>query len=164
MRRVSLLAIVVAAAGLVIGVSPASGLDEPEVIRLVDVEEGFVPLDPGFSEEAPPPLGGRFAFTDGLYEWAGAKRGNRVGRIEGLCTFTNVNPSARAVTAYCTATAYLPKGRVLVAAFIRFAEEGPGTFIVSVIGGTGRYANARGTATIKDLPSGNSAFVFRLVP
>ena len=162
MRRVSLLAVVVAAAGLVIGVSPASGLDEPEVIRLIDVEEGFLPLDPGFTEEAPPPLGGRFAFTDGLYEWAGTKRGNRVGRIEGFCTTTNV--TARSVTDYCAATAYLPRGRVLLAGFIRFTEEGPGTFVVSVIGGTGRYANARGTATIKDLPSGNDAFVFRLVP
>jgi len=162
MRRVSLLALVVAAAGLVIGVSPASGLDEPEVIRLIDVEEGFLPLDPGFTEEAPPPLGGRFAFTDGLYEWAGTKRGNRVGRIEGFCMTTNV--TARSATQFCTATAYLPKGRVLLAAFIRFTEEGPGTFVVSVIGGTGRYANARGTATIKDLPSGNAAFVFRLVP
>lgn len=162
MRKLSLLVAVVVA--LVIGVSPAAALDEPEVIRLIDVTEDFQPLDPGFTEDAPPPLGGRFAFTDGLYEWAGTKRGKRVGRFEGLCTFTKLNLAAQAVTAYCTASANLPKGRVLVAGFLLFAEEGPATFTVPVIGGTGRYANARGTVTIREIGGGKSAAVFRLTP
>lgn len=158
-----ILLLAVSIVGLMIGVSAASSLEEPEVVRLVDVEESFVPMDPGLKEDAPPSLGARFAFTDGLYRWAGTKRGNRVGRIEGFCTATKVNLAAGVVTEYCTATAYLPRGRALIAGFIRFTEEGSGRFVVPVIGGVGRYNSAGGTLTISDLPSGNSAAVFRFV-
>jgi hypothetical protein len=163
MRRVSLLIAIVAAAGLVIGVSPASSLDEPEVIRLVDVEETETPLDGvDFSEEGLPTIGARFTFTDGLYRWAGTKRGARIGRFEGLCTW--VGAEARVfVSALCTAVAFLPAGKIVLVAHLRFGEE-TAAFALPVVGGTGRYANARGTVTIKDLPSGKQAAVFRLVP
>jgi hypothetical protein len=163
MRRVSLLIAIIAGAGLVIGVSPASGLDEPEVIRLIEVEETFTPLDGvDFSEEALPPIGARFTFKDGLYRWAGTKRGTRIGRLEGLCTW--VSAEARvAVSALCTAVAFLPAGKIVLVAHVRFSEETT-TFVIPVVGGTGRYANARGTVMLRDLPSGTSAAVFRLVP
>jgi hypothetical protein len=165
MHRAGVLMLAVAVAGLVIGVSPALGLDEPEVIRLVDVEEAFVPIDrEAFTDEDVPVVGARFAPTDGLYEWAGAKRGKRAGRLEGLCTFTVVKLAAGVATAYCTAEVSLRRGRVLVAGFIRFREEGAGTFVIPVVGGTGRYANARGTFTLRELRGGNSAATFRLVP
>jgi hypothetical protein len=163
MRKAAVLALAVTLAGLVVGVLPASGLDNPEVIRLIDIEEESIAIPP-VSGGDQPSLGGRIFLTDGLYEWAGTKRGKRVGRLEGLCTVTNEDFAARVATVYCTVAAYLPKGRILVAGFIRFAEEGPSQFVVSVVGGTGRYANARGTVTIRDLSSGNGAVVFRLVP
>ena len=164
MHKVSLLTAAVVAASLVIGVSSASGLTNPETLSFVDVEEAFVALDSGFTDEGAPPLGGRFSFTDGLYEWAGTKRGKRAGRFEGLCTFTKVDLAAEAATSYCVATAFLPRGHLLIAGFLRFAEEGPGKFVVPVLGGTGRYANARGTCTFRDLPSDNQAVACRLVP
>ena len=164
MRKVSLLAAVIVAASLVIGVSVASGLAKPEILSFVDVEEDFKPLDPALIEQGPPPVGARFSFTEGLYEWAGTKRGKRAGRFEGLCTFTKVDVAAEAATSYCVATAFLPRGHLLIAGFIRFAEEGPGKFVVPAIGGTGRYANARGTCTFRELPSFNQAVVCRLVP
>ena len=164
MRKVGLLAAVVVATSLVIGVSTASSLSNPETLSFLDVEEDFQPLDPGFTENAPPPVGERFAFTDGLYEWAGTKRGKRAGRFEGMCTFTKVDAAAEAATSYCVGQAFLPRGKFLVAGFLQFAEEASGQFTVPVIGGTGRYANARGTCTFRDLPSGNQAVVCRLVP
>jgi hypothetical protein len=148
----------------VIGLSAASGLTKPETLRFLDIEEAFTPLDAGFSEQAPPPAGARFAFSEGLYEWAGTKRGKRAGRFEGMCTFTKVHLAAAAVTSYCVATAYLPKGQLVLGGFIRFVEQGPGGFVIPIMGGTGRYANARGTATFRDLPSGNQAVVLRLIP
>jgi hypothetical protein len=163
--RKAILVAATAAAFLVIGVSAASGLDEPEVIRVVDVEERFVPIDEeAFGEQDAPVAGARFAFFDGLYQWAGTRRGERVGRLDGFCTFTYVNLAAFIANAYCTAEAAFRNGRVLVAGFLRFSEEGPETFVVSVVGGTGRYANARGTLTLRELGGGKSAAVFRLLP
>lgn len=164
MRKVSLLGAVVLATSLVIGVSLASAISKPETLRFFDVEESFLPFDPELNADGPPSVGARFSFTDGLYQWAGTKRGKRAGRFEGMCTFTRVDVTAEAVTSYCVAMAYLPRGRILLAGFIRFAEEGPGKFVVPVIGGTGRYDNARGTATFRELPTGNQAVVLRLVP
>jgi len=155
----------VAAAALLVGaVSPAAALVRPQVFSLVDVTESEVALDPGASfESGLPRAGARIAFTDGLYRWAGRSRGARVGRIEVLCTFTKVDRAAQAVTAYCNGTAFLPAGKILLAAHLRFTEES-GASTVVVLGGTGRYAGARGFAKITDLPSGNSSIEFHLLP
>jgi hypothetical protein len=165
MRRFSLLIAIAVGAALVIGVAPASSLDEPEVIRLVDVEETFTPLDDvDFSETGLPPIGGRFSSRDGLYRWEGTKRGTRIGRLEGLCTWVDVEPRGGFVSALCTAVVFLPAGQIVLVAQLRFSEEEGRTLVIPVVGGTGRYANARGTLTLRDLSSGNQAAVFRLVP
>jgi allene oxide cyclase-like protein len=155
---------VVAAATVVSATVPASAITRPQVFNLIDVEETSTPLDPGanFNEDALPELGSRFTFTDALYKWAGRKRGARVGRLEGICTFTKIEERV-AVTAFCNATWYLPQGQILAAAFLRFAEEAS-AFRVAVIGGTGAYANARGFIRITDLRSGNSNMEFHLLP
>ncbi len=166
--KVALFASIATAALLAGMVSPGSALTRPQVFSLLDVEETETALGPGlgFSENAPPTLGARFAFTDGLYKWAGRKRGARVGRIEGLCTFTKVDLRARAVTIFCNATAYLPAGQILLAAHIRFTEQSR-AFRVVVIGGTGGYVGARGFAKITNVgpeESGKSNIEFHLLP
>ena len=143
----------------------ASPLSAPQVIRLLDVT-GTEATDPPnlFSRNAPPAVGGRLFFTDTLYAWAGTKRGDRVGRLEGLCTFTGI--AGNAVTASCTATAFLSAGQILIAGSPLFVN-GPSNFVVAVVGGTGRYSNARGWARVRDIgseDSGNSSLVFHLVP
>jgi hypothetical protein len=131
------------------------------------VEVSEVPLDPGASFEGIPRVGSRFAFTDALYKWAGTKRGARVGRLEGLCTFTQVDLSAPAVTAYCAAQAYLPAGQILLATFIRFSERSGDTFRVVVTGGLGAYAGVRGHVKITSVggeESGRNNIEFHLLP
>lgn len=111
------------------------------------------------------PRGGdAFAFTDGLYKWAGKKRGARIGRVEVLCTFTTFDRGAG--TGLCTGSFFLPAGQVLASGFLRFTD-GPGRFTIPVVGGTGAYANARGFIKIRDIGGENSDksnVEFHLVP
>jgi hypothetical protein len=140
----------------------AHAITRPEVLRFVDVEERFVSPD-GVFEEGPPTVGQRSFNTDGLYRWNGKERGTRAGRLETNCTFTKVELARESATLSCIAQAYLPAGQIVLAGFIRFSPSSSG-FRVPVVGGTGRYANARGLAVFRDLPSGASAMTVRLIP
>ena len=146
-----------------VAAASASALGGPRVISLLDVGEQSTSIPP-FSETAAPPVGARLFFTDGLYTWAGTKRGQRIGRLEGTCTITG-RPDERSLSAYCTASVFVPAGQILIAGAVRFTEQGAGTSNVAVVGGTGRYSNARGSGTIRDIgATGNSAVVLWLVP
>ncbi len=147
----------VAAAGV-------SALSRPQVISLLVVGEQFTPI--GLSENAPPKAGDGFALVGGLYKWAGRTRGQRVGRSEVFCTFTTGQPTASGAPAYCTASAFLPAGEVLLAGFVRL-PEGPVNVAVAVVGGTGGYSNARGWASFRDIgpqTAGHTSLVLHLVP
>ena len=89
------------------------------------------------------------------------KRGARVGHIDGSCQIVSAVSAAGAGTLSCAATAVLPEGRILFQGHDRL---GPlKTFPIT--GGTGRYANARGWVSIKEIGfSGKTANVFHLVP
>jgi hypothetical protein len=161
MLKVGVLVLVCAAAVAAAGSGSAS--TRPQVIRLLEVGGADIGLD-GQSEEAPPKAGDRFYFANTLYAWAGTKRGKRVGRDEGLCTFTQV--AFPIVRGFCTAQFRLPAGTILVESFIRFTE-GPLNIKVPITGGTGAYANARGWAQIRDIgpeSSSNSAIALHLMP
>jgi hypothetical protein len=103
-RHLALICAVVAAAALV---PTGSAITKPQVFSVLDITVRDVPIDPGFGENEIPRVGARSAFTDALYKWAGTKRGARVGRAEGLCTFVKVDPSVFEATVYCTVNAYL---------------------------------------------------------
>jgi hypothetical protein len=148
-----LLALAAAAALASVLAGSAWSLSRPQVFSLLDVSESFRPLG-GFTFERAPQAGDRFALTDGLYRWAGAKRGARLGRLEVLCTFQTVG-TARA-TSLCTGQAFLPAGTVLVEGYLPLNFDGPSKFTLPVVGGTGGYANARGYVRIRDLGNGNS--------
>jgi hypothetical protein len=155
--------LLVVCVGMLVGASSAFALTRPETLNLLEVTgvEGEINIPPaGFG------AGDGFTFSDPLYRWAGAKRGARVGRVDGHCTFTQVDfGPPETATSYCVATVFLPAGQVVVAKHLRFAGEGPQTFSIAVVGGTGRYSNARGQATIRDIGTeGNSAVTLRLVP
>jgi hypothetical protein len=165
MRRRLAVLILPALLAVVLLAPPAPGLTRPQTFSLLSVEAGGAEID-NFDFRREPRAGDRFTFTDVLYKWAGSNRGARVGRVEGLCTFTKVAFRANDVGAHCVASFFLPGGQIYVGGFIRFTE-GPGNFHVPVLGGDGSYANARGYVRIRDLggeDSGKSNNEFHLLP
>ena len=162
MRKLACL--LAATAVALVGATAAAAITSPETIRLIDVEVRSEPLDGfDFDDDAPPRAGQRFAFTDALYRWQGRQRGAQVGRLEALCTFVKVDVEREAATTHCTAYVYLPAGKLLVEGFILFSEQSGPVLRLPVTGGTGRYANAHGTATLRELPEA-SALTLRLFP
>jgi len=164
----AVLALVAAfAAVLSLAVTSASGIDRPQTFSLLEVDESDASTNLGFDFQRLPKPGEGFAFKSSLYKWAGTKRGARVGRDVGVCTFVRVSPSQEhfSATAHCAAGIFLSGGQVLLEGFIELTE-GPSNFDVPVVGGTGAYANARGFVHIHDIgsqDSGHSAMTFHLL-
>ncbi len=150
MRRFAALLVVVLATGVASG--SAFALGQPQTFSLLDVTLVQHPIN-GFAFNRAPRGGDQFAFTDGLYKWAGKHKGARVGRLEGLCTF--LYQAGSRFVGFCTGQAFLPGGSVLAQGTATFAE-GPSRFDLPVVGGTGSYANVRGFIHIRDLGNGNS--------
>src|SRR5207302_704866 len=108
----AVLALVAAlAAVLSLAVTSASGIDRPQTFSLLEVDESDASTNLGFDFQRLPKPGEGFAFKSSLYKWAGTKRGARVGRDVGVCTFVRVSPSQEhfSTTAHCAAG--LPLGR-----------------------------------------------------
>jgi hypothetical protein len=155
--KLALLAVPAALAVLAVAVSPGSAINKPQTFSLLSVSSGTeTPID-GFTFQRQPVPGDRFVFTDQLYKWAGVKRGTHVGHDEGICTFTRINVTSTSFggSAQCAATFFLPGGQIEVQGVLPIVE-GPLKFVVPVIGGTGVYANARGTVHIRDLGNGDT--------
>lgn len=134
--------------------SPASSQREPQVIRVLGIAEAFYPIR-GFDEERAPTAGDSFSFEGSFYSWASRKR---VGRFQVLITV--VTPR----WGQLSATGSLPGGTVIVAGRTPLFEVPLERYAIT--GGTGRYAGARGTLTVRILPgaSDKNAMVFRLLP
>ena len=161
-------ALAAAAAGIsLVALSPASAVTRPQVFSLLEVSGPNRNLGPGnsFDESGPPTVGARFAFTNGLYKWAGQKRGARVGRLEGLCTITKLDLAVRGATIACTATAFLPSGELQAQGTLVFSQRSGPTNFISIVGGTRAYAGARGYVKSTSLGnSNNSNDDFHLLP
>lgn len=168
MRRQFVRFVVLAAAIAAFLVPSSSALNAPQKFSLLDISEVFQPIG-GFDFSRLPVAGDRFALTDGLYKWAGAKRGPRVGHLEATCMFSRIlvaTQSNFSAVTLCTGQVYLAGGQIVVEGFVRFGN-GPANFRIPVIGGTGTYANARGWIHIRDLgggDSGHSNVDFYLLP
>jgi hypothetical protein len=158
MRRSSVLVLVAAVVVSAGWVTSSSAISSPKVFSLLDVTAQELPLgDFGFENQRPPAAGDQFAFVDDLYQWDGAKRGERAGRVRGTGTFIKgFGPdfSQRALV-FFSAQAYLKGGTVLVQGYGTVNPDGPSKFTFPVTGGTGIYANARGFVKVRDLGDGN---------
>ena len=153
---------------LSLAVASASALSGPRTFSLLEIDESDASVNLGFDFQRLPRPGDQFAFKSGLYKWAGAKRGARVGRDEGHCTFVRVagNEQHPLLDAHCAASFFLPGGSVLAEAFLRL-PEGALNADVPVIGGTGAYAGARGVVHLRDLGNGDlgrTSLTFHLLP
>ena len=143
----AMIALLVAAWG-----ASASALNSPKVFSLLEVSGQTLPVN-GFAFQRAPVGGDQFGFVDTLYKWAGTKRGARAGRVQGLGTFVTVG--AEGGTIMFVGQAYLQGGTVLVQGYAQFPANGPSTFTLPVVGGTGIYDNVRGYVKVRDLGNGN---------
>jgi len=150
--RKCLVGLAIAAAAAILAV-PAFAITQPQKLNFVDVTENNHVIG-GFEFNRAPTGGDSFASTDGLYKWAGTKRGARAGRLETYCTV--MYESDAGFTGFCTGQAFLPSGTVLAQGFVRFSFNGPARFSLPVVGGTGTYANVRGSVRVRDLGNGDS--------
>jgi hypothetical protein len=137
-----------------------------QTIQLLDVN-GVTHISP-FGENGPAG-GDHFAQTDPLYKWAGTKRGARVGRLELFATFiTGFGPqfNQRAKVVF-QGQAYLPGGSIIGEGNGTLNPNGPSSGTLAVIGGTGKYASARGSLSYRDIGNGDTgktALTIHLVP
>jgi hypothetical protein len=72
--------------------------------------------------------------------------GKQIGRDGVSCTFTRL--SARSADDLCFDVLALTGGQIDLAGLVPSTPQGPGTFQLAVTGGTGRYQDARGYATV----------------
>ena len=134
---------------------------ENTVIKVLAVygEDYFVPKG-GERTEYPededflPSVGDGFGFTDNLMQ--GEKK---VGTQDGVCTATEVSETS--ITNDCAATITLAGGTLKLEAEVAFdftesEDEGDN---VDIVGGTGAYAGATGTAFIKTLDDESESIV-----
>ncbi len=171
MRRLGLLAAIATIAGLALGVSPGSGQgDGATVLRYLDVETSgqFVDVD-GSGGSQQPTTGDQFIFTDELHEWGTTIYGERVGGVRGILTV--ISPTTGLISATVIVKARKVRGSpccrggtLQVEGVQRFASNAA---TLSVTGGTGRFAGARGIVKVRSVggeDSGRSAVVIRLLP
>jgi hypothetical protein len=125
--------------------------DDGDVIRLTSrtVSEGEIDLgEAGFGP------GDRFFFAEDLL-----RGGERVGESGGECVIVRVE--GQDATGNCVATLSLPAGQITLQGLITFTEGDP-PFTVAVTGGTGRYRDADGEATIETVSETEDRFTIRL--
>jgi len=159
----SLGAVVASLAAALVAATSTSALSRPEVLSVLELPEGFTPLTASLDFTRLKP-GDGFAFVQGLYTWAGVKRGKRIGHIDGSCQIVSAVSATGAGKAHCAANAFLPGGQILFQGYQPF-RAGPGTFTYPITGGTGHYANVRGWVRIRDIGTlGKEADVFHLLP
>lgn len=147
--------------------STASAIKSPQTISLLEVDEPNNEQQLGdFTFDRPPTGGDQLGFANTLYAWKGTGRGARVGHDQGVITFiTGFGPDfSKKALALFTAQVWLPGGTLFIEGFGRLNPDGPAMYTFPVLGGTGIYANARGSLKVRDLPTGNTSLVFHLLP
>jgi hypothetical protein len=147
--------------------STASAITSPQTISLLEVSGPNSEQQLGdFAFDRAPRGGDQIGFRNALYRWKGTERGALVGHDQGLITFiTGFGPDfSMKPLALFTAQAWLPGGSLFVEGYGRINPDGPSRYTFPVLGGTGIYANARGSLKVRDLRSGNTSLVFHLVP
>jgi hypothetical protein len=125
--------------------SSASGPGKPTVVlQFLDVTTGYSAT---FPDNRAPRFGDQFAFHDKIYRWNGPKRGALIGHAD--ITAVVIGPNLSRLSA----VAYLPGGTLVVFGDNSLSARSQK---LSVIGGTGIYATARGELTARNIGGDNS--------
>lgn len=141
-------------------VMPAAALDAPRTIRVHELfsdDEQLPPTVVDVNDDGEGP-GDYFLFADPLYNsqrQLGKARGAQVGRVDGVFTIG----AERSGSVRVLATFFFPDGKLEVGGALRENRVS----VVPVLGGTGAYANARGTVKATDRRD-RTDFVIRLFP
>ena len=136
---------------VVVWVASASAAGSPKVFNLLAVDNGKGQPINGFMFDRQPVAGDAFPISENLYKWAGTKKGAPAGHDLGIATFVNVGQSSQ--TTLFTVTAYLNGGTVFVNGMSR-TVNGPASLTLPIVGGTGKYAGARGYVNVRPLGNG----------
>jgi hypothetical protein len=159
------IALTVAAAAIVVFAtagSPAPASKAPREIRVVSVNVA------GSGADVPPEgasVGDSDTFTDVLSD---PKTGRRLGRSESVCTIFDIanpgghGPPARNTTFPCSSMVHMRDGQLTAFGRVHFDGQGNNAPF-AILGGTGRYAGARGSATSRPLGGGKTLIVLRFV-
>jgi hypothetical protein len=113
--------------------SSASASTGPATVRITNREISRVRVDAGRPGRGP---GDMAIIRQNLFNKRIKSR--PIGHADYVCTFVTK------ATRYCTATFFLPKGRLVAGGSIRFPEF----YELAVLGGTRLFDNARGTLTV----------------
>ncbi len=155
----------VAVGVLVIGGSTATARKLPAEIRIVTVDVG-----PGGGADVPP-QGDSVGDSD-TFESVGSdpKTGTRLGRSETVCTIFEIakpggyGPPVRNATFHCYGIVRLRGGQLTLSGRVHFDGQGkPSGGPAAILGGTGRFAGARGSATSRPLGEGKELTVLHFV-
>jgi hypothetical protein len=130
---IAAVAIALAAAGVLSNTGRAQSTDGPRTVHFVATETG------GFEEHGGFGGGSTFGFTERLKTDDGT-----TGRDVVVCTITNLKRKE----AFCHVAIVFPNGQLV----FEFAHrESHKSETVAVVGGTGVYANARGSAVARSV-------------
>ena len=158
MKKIALLVAVPGLLMLATSVAQAAGSSGPGkptiTLNLLDVQTNSAFTG---SQNQRPKLGDRFWFHNNTYTWKAGKRGALIGHTDGTVVFLAGNLGE------VSAVAYLPGGTLDALGQNNFNRP-VNTF--SIVGGTGRYATARGEVIVRSLGnpqnSNKSALTVRL--
>jgi hypothetical protein len=84
--------------------------------------------------------------------------GRAVGRGGGACQIVAPAPGPDRFTFHCTMTLSLSAGQIALDGLATFGEQGPQPMRMAITGGTGKYRTARGQATVRERPSGETHY------
>jgi hypothetical protein len=161
------IALTVAAAAIAVlaMAGPAAPAREaPREIRVVSVNVG------GGGADVPPEgasVGDSDTFTSVVSD---PRTGARLGRAEAVCTIFNIakpgghGPPARNTTFHCSSIVRLRDGQLTAFGRVHFDGQGKETNApFAILGGTGRYAGARGSARSRPLGEDKTLIVLRFI-
>ncbi len=149
---------------LVVGVWAwsASATSGPQKFSLieVDVPKNDRPLG-DFQFDRPPTGGDQFVVKNALYQ-----DGARVGRVRVLHTFiTGFGPDfTHKATVLFVAQMYLRGGTLLAQGYGQVNPDGPSRLTFPIVGGTGKYADVRGSVNVRNLSENKTKLEFQLLP
>jgi len=139
---------------LVVGAAAVGAAPRPQTLSFLEVSTTFAGVG-GYNamSNGPPAAGQGITLTSTLFKWAGMKKGAPLGHDQVVCIATYVDLSVGSVQLQCNATVFLPGGGIQLAGSSNFSNP---VTNVAVVGGTGAYAGAQGTARIKGIGGENS--------